>query len=148
MSLEAAIAKLTAAVEQNSELLVKAAEGRERVLAAAESVSSTATRTTAARPKTETKAEPETKPEPKVETANMSEVQTTIASYIGEDGISDEEKKARNAKVIAVLSHPKVNAKKVSDIPPALEGAVVKAVNKLIAEGNVLADEDTDLLDS
>lgn len=71
----------------------------------------------------------------------LSEVQAAVARYVGAEGISEAERAARSGEVKKVLAHPKVNAAKVSEIPVEMAPAVIKAVEGLIARGNLIQEE-------
>lgn len=144
MSLEAALAENTAAVKELTEITKKLyalrADAIETVRGAAASPNKKADAKTdkAADDKATDKAADDKKSDL---SEALTEVQRVVGEYVGAEGISEAERKARQGKVKEVLAHPKVNAKKVSEIPAGLEKAVIKAVTTLTAAGNVIADD-------
>lgn len=71
----------------------------------------------------------------------MNDMQRAIAAYVGEEGVSEAERKARQQEVLKVLAHDKIKAKKASEVPEKFHGAVIKAVNTLKERGNVIQEE-------
>lgn len=150
MSIEAALAELTAGVaaqtaatkeltDITNKLYALRADAIETVRGAAASPGKAKDKP-AEKPAEKTAAETVADDKPAA-SESMTEVQRVVGDYVGAEGISEEERKARKGKVAEVLAHPKVNAKKVSEIPAGLEKAVIKAVTTLAEKGNVLADE-------
>ena len=149
MSIEAALAELTAAVKANTEvtgnLLALRADAIETVKAAA---------TPAAKPAAAKKADPAPAAEapkeaPKTEAAagtpQPTPAQAKIAEYLGGTERA-EERAARTEKVKFLFG--KVGATKASDIPEDKIPAILKALDTLIAAGDITAAEtaDEDLL--
>lgn len=141
MSIEAKLEALTKSVDALTDITTKLHSLRADAI---ESVRGAATKPAAEKPAKAAEKPAAEKETVEVDESEMTEVQKVIAAYTAADGISEAEIKARKAKVKEVLAHPKVNAKKVSDIPANLEGAVIKAVNKLIAEGNLIKEDEDD----
>lgn len=144
MSLEAALAENTAAVKELTDITKKLyalrADAIETVRGAAASTGKKAD-TKADKPAEEQTADKPADDKKSDLSEALTEVQRVVGEYVGAEGISEAERKARQGKVKEVLAHPKVNAKKVSEIPAGLEKAVIKAVTTLTAAGNVIADE-------
>lgn len=140
MSLEAAVAENTAALKELVDITKKLhalrADAIETVRGAAASPGKAKDK-----PADEKPADKPTDEKKSDLSEALTEVQRVVGEYVGAEGISEAERKARQGKVKEVLAHPKVNAKKVSEIPAGLEKAVIKAVTTLTAEGNVIKDE-------
>ena len=151
MSIEAALAELTAAVKANTEvtgnLLALRADAIETVKAAATPAAKPAA---AAKPKADPAPAAEAPKEaPKTEAAagtpQPTPAQAKIAEYLGGTE-REEERKARTEKVKFLFG--KVGATKASDIPEDKIPAILRALDTLIAAGDITAAEtaDEDLL--
>lgn len=137
MSLEAALAELTAATKAHTEVLLKVAEGQGKVLAVATEVSAKATTKAADKKAADKPAET-----PKTETADgptQADVLGKVAAYAKAAG-DDAEKAARKGKIEELLA--KVKAKDLKELKPEHYGAFIKAVDVLIDAGNVLSGEE------
>lgn len=154
-NLAAAIAANTAAVERNNELLIEAAAGRERAIAAAEAAStkpastkkSEPKATEAAKPAEAAKAEPAASDEPTVE-----DVTNAITRYLAPPE-RVEERAARKSKVLGVLTKfsPEGTEKpNGATLAADKRAAFIKTVDKWIADGDLTtppaAASDDDLL--
>lgn len=151
--------QLLAAVTRNNELLEGAAEGREKVLAAAEAASTKAAGTKgtkAASAKTEEK--PADKPAAtKTEDADVpsvDDVNAAIKKYVGGTD-RKEERSARSTKVKGVLTKFSPEGTETVNGGTLLaekRAAFIKTVEKWIADGDLTqpepaASDDDDLLD-
>lgn len=147
--------QLLAAVTRNNELLEGAAEGREKVLAAAEAASTKATKPAATKAAT---AKAEEKPAvTKTEEADVpsvDDVNVVIKKYVGGSERKDE-RSARSAKVKGVLTK---NSPTDTESPTAgtlfaeKRGVFIKTVEKWIKDGDLTqpepaASDDDDLLE-
>lgn len=106
------------------------------------------------KPKEEPKAKEEAKEEPK---ANISEspedrkdpnddqspfeaMKAKIAEFVGMDD-NEELLKERRAVIQKFFAHPKINAKKASDVPEAMIPAVINSIEKVFADHKAKSDE-------
>lgn len=146
MSLEAALAENTAALNRNSELMIEAAAGRERVIGLAENAA--APKKPAAKKASEEKpaAAVEEKAETPPPAAASSEAATAITTWLKASTEGTAERAARTAKVKELFG--KVGATNAATIPADKVKAFVNTIAKLTAEGNLVPDEpaDDDLL--
>lgn len=159
MSLEDRIADLTTKVETLTEVTQRLYELRattvEEIKQAAAGAKAPAKGAKAAAAATEAAAaEPEKTAEKPAaaaasgDTNRLAEVQKVCAAYAG--GTDDkEEREARKEKLTWLFG--RVGATKLAEIPAGKEAAVIKAVNQLIADGDLIkkdevAEGDDDLL--
>lgn len=136
--------RIAVALEKNNELLEGAAEGRERVLAAANAATNKPVTTKKADKPAETVEKPA---ETATEGPSLDDLKASVVGYT--EGTEGAERDARKAKIAEVFG--KVNATNVGTVPKEKYKAVINTLNKLKAAGNVLADEaasdeDDDLL--
>ena len=150
MSIEAALAELTAAVKANTEvtgnLLALRADAIETVKAAATPAAKPAAAAKKADPAPAAEAPKEApKTEAAAGTPQPTPAQAKIAEYLGGTERA-EERAARTEKVKFLFG--KVGATKASDIPEDKIPAILKALDTLIAAGDITAAEtaDEDLL--
>ena len=154
MSLEAALKENTEALTTLIGLLGQDIELRKTAIEkVSESINKSGGSTTKT---TKTEDKPKGDDKPKETTSGgddkMAEAKKLIAKYVGGAEDNSDERKARNKKVVGLLSNPKVKkddapdqVKDLKDVKPNAMSAVIKQLNKFIDDGNVLApkeDED------
>lgn len=150
MSIEAALAELTAEVKSLREVTTNLLNLRADAIETVKNAAAPKTTKKAEKPvETPAAAEPTpepeaTKPQPAASTGDepLSDVQVAIGSYVGADGISAEERDARKAKALSILK--KVGAEKATDVPADKAPAVVKAMKTLLEQGNLIKVEEAD----
>lgn len=127
--------RIAVALEKNNELLEGAAEGRERVLAAANAATNKpAAGKKADAPKADAEKPAETT---KTDGPSVDDLKAAVVGYT--EGTEGAERDARKAKIAELFK--KVGATNVGTVPEGKYAAVIKALNTLKAAGNVLADE-------
>ncbi len=132
------IQNLIEALDRNTEALKASAAHRTEVLAAAEKVTEANPK-----PKAAAKADaPKADEKPAADEGAVDKVAEVVNRYM--EGTSGAEREARKAEIGKVFAHPKVGAKKRSEIPANMESAVIKAVETLIKNGNVLPADEPD----
>lgn len=141
MSLEAALAELTAEVKTNNELLRQAADGRKEVLAAAERA--TAPKASARAKKDEAPAPAEAaKDESPAAPAQPDPNDPLNAAILGWVGgtTRQEERAARTAKIKELFG--KVGATNAATVPADKRQAFINTIDKLSADGDLVPVEE------
>lgn len=149
MSLEAALAANTEALNRLSVLMEASNAGRAEALAAAESLKAAASGEKKTRTK---KDEPEAPKTPKVEDysgdAGIEKVRAVFGEYLGVDDEGERANRTKIVKKIFALLIKGVEKPRAGDIPEASRAQAVQWVKTLIAGEDVaeLADEDEGLI--
>lgn len=159
MSLESALKEhgekldtLIGLIQQDIELR-KTALGK---IAEATAKASAKGSTASEKPKETEKAKDEDKPKDEPADDKLNQAKKLVAKYVGGAGDNADERKARNKKVVALLSNPKVKnadapeqVKDLKDVNPKAFSAVIKKLEEFIEAGDLTkpADEDEVSLD-
>lgn len=159
MSLESALKEhgekldtLIGLIQQDIELR-KTALGK---IAEATAKASAKGSTASDKPKETEKAKDEDKPKEEPADDKLAQAKKLVAKYVGGAGDNADERKARNKKVVALLSNPKVKnadapeqVKDLKDVNPKAFSAVIKKLEEFIEAGDLTkpADEDEVSLD-